>query len=330
MKYSEFLNQLRSVQVLKPLAGVDLGWVDEVMVGSVLKVEENDVCGEVFRSEVSGKFVGVFSELLGSEYLVVEESGEYELDISGKKHICIRVTEGIDCKFVDKNLDQSTDRVGLVEIIVEEGAKVEFLSLNNGGKEVLSLNARVAEGASMTWKLGKFHQENSLIDVRSVLIGESANSDVYWVMDNLGSQKNDYFAGNSFDAKNCTGEIIAKSVAAEKCRVNFIGEIDITLQGGGTDSYLKQDVLMLDDTCFVEAVPSLEIKTNDVKAGHGVSISKLNDDRLFYLMSRGVDKETARALVLNGFLKSVYAEFGNEGLVEKIDAILAKDLNLKT
>ena len=79
---------------------------------------------------------------------------------------------------------------------------------------------------------------------------------------------------------------------------------------------------MLDPTAVVNAIPSLEIKTNDVKAGHGVSISKLTDEHLFYLMSRGISREKARELVLDGFLRSVYNEFGDEEVADRISDYL--------
>jgi Fe-S cluster assembly scaffold protein SufB len=157
------------------------------------------------------------------------------------------------------------------------------------------------------------------LDLSSHLVGEEAESNINLVFYGKSAQKMNLVAGNIFDARSCKGQILAKGVVADKSKVGFIGKIEITLAGGGTDSYLKEEVLMLDETAKIDAIPMLEIKTNDVKAGHGVSISKLTEDKIFYLTSRGIDSETARKLVLEGFLRELYSKCEESEVIELLE-----------
>ena len=124
-------------------------------------------------------------------------------------------------------------------------------------------------------------------------------------------------AVNIFDAKNCKGQILAKGVVKDKAKVKFVGGITISLNGGGTDSYLKEEVIMLDDTSKIDAIPMLEIKTNDVKAGHGVSISRLSDDKIYYLTSRGIEPGEAKKLIVDGFLEDMLVRCGEKFVVDE-------------
>jgi Fe-S cluster assembly protein SufB/Fe-S cluster assembly protein SufD len=81
--------------------------------------------------------------------------------------------------------------------------------------------------------------------------------------------------------------------------------IEIGEKGGGTDTYLTQNILILDRTAKVEAIPALEIKTNDVKASHSATVTKVSEEDLFYMTSRGIAREEARALYVSGFLKDL-------------------------
>ena len=93
-----------------------------------------------------------------------------------------------------------------------------------------------------------------------------------------------------------------KGVAEHQAHVVCNGMIDIGLKGGETDAYLTEDVLMLDASAKVDAIPGLEIKTNDVKASHSATVSQVTDEDLFYFGARGIDQSAARHMYVIGFL----------------------------
>ena len=93
-----------------------------------------------------------------------------------------------------------------------------------------------------------------------------------------------------------------KGVVRDKSQLKFKGKIVIDPNCGQSNSFLTERILLLSDQAYVEAVPDLEIMTDDVKCSHAISISNINPQQLFYLMSRGLCKKQAQDLIIKGFL----------------------------
>jgi Fe-S cluster assembly protein SufD len=94
-----------------------------------------------------------------------------------------------------------------------------------------------------------------------------------------------------------------KGVATDQAQIKFVGRIVIDEHCGDTNSFLTERILLLSDQAKAEAVPDLEIKSDDVKCSHAASISRIPDSQLFYLMSRGLPKKQAESLIVEGFLE---------------------------
>jgi Fe-S cluster assembly protein SufD len=93
-----------------------------------------------------------------------------------------------------------------------------------------------------------------------------------------------------------------RGVGRDHAQVRFVGRIIIDEDCGDTNSFLTERILLLSDTAKAEAVPDLEIKTDDVKCSHAASISRIPEEHLFYLMSRGIPRRQAEELIIEGFL----------------------------
>lgn len=276
------------------------------------------------------EFIG---KILDAEYLkgtkktevisVEQGSNPVKFAMEAGVHYFLYVAAGVEGQVVIE-----ANNSAVLEVFAEENSNVEVVISRLSAKDVenfLAAKARIEKGARIDWFLNVIDCEIEKWFVQTHVAGTEGTSNINLAFYGQRNQQMKIFAGNIFDAKNCKGKIMAKGVVADKSKVGFVGEIDITLQGGGTDSYLKEDVLMLDPTAKIDAIPSLEIKTNDVKAGHGVSISKLNEDKLFYLTSRGVTPDVARKLVLVGFLRDLYYNLSDREVVESIDNILEQN-----
>lgn len=104
-------------------------------------------------------------------------------------------------------------------------------------------------------------------------------------------------------AKNTLANTTLRGVARDKSKVRFFGRIIIDPDCGMSNSFLTERVLLLSDQATAEAVPELEILTDDVKCSHAASISQIPEQQLFYLMSRGIPKKQAEDLIIKGFLE---------------------------
>lgn len=94
-----------------------------------------------------------------------------------------------------------------------------------------------------------------------------------------------------------------RGVARDQAQIRFVGRIIIDKECGDTNSFLTERILLLSDKAKAEAVPDLEILTDDVKCSHAASVSQIPEEHLFYLMSRGLNRHQAEELVVEGFLK---------------------------
>ncbi len=164
-------------------------------------------------------------------------------------------------------------------------------------------HATVGDNASIRWQ--NISLAAGTWTLASSLTGRHAVSDIDWIFYAHKDERQELSACNTFEAGDGGGEITMKGVAEGSAHVQCNGFIAIGLNGGGTDTYLTENVLMLDPTAKVDAIPGLEIKTNDVKASHSATVSRVTADDLFYFGSRGLDTVSARRMYIAGFLQDL-------------------------
>jgi len=123
----------------------------------------------------------------------------------------------------------------------------------------------------------------------------------------LGKEKGEYELSVVVDHKvgNTNGRVSVKGVAKNGAKVRVSGMIKIDKNAQGVDDFLEMRVLILDDKSWATVEPRLEIEANQVKASHAATVSRINEEELFYLTSRGMKKETAEELIVDGFLKDI-------------------------
>jgi len=125
-------------------------------------------------------------------------------------------------------------------------------------------------------------------------------------------------------APDTTSDTLIKSVLTDRAIGSFYGLVSIKKGAKNTDTFFREDALLLSDTAKAEAIPSLEIDENEVKAGHASTVGPVDEEQLFYLMSRGITRKEAESLVVRGFLFPV-----SEKLPEKEKASLENSLQKK-
>ncbi|NOS67464.1 MAG: SufD family Fe-S cluster assembly protein [Candidatus Peribacteraceae bacterium] len=207
------------------------------------------------------------------------------------------------------------------EVVVHSGADVEFISEQTSdpaGHLTITQRASVGDNATIRWRnvtLGAGTVEHNL---RSELTGDDAVSEVDWMFYAKHDEKYHLTARNVFLGKRGGGEMTMKGVAEQRGHVKCDGMIEIGKGGAGTDTYLTQDVLMLDKTSKVDAIPGLEIKTNDVRASHSATVSRVTDEDLFYFAARGIAEREARRMFVEGFLGEMVTKIGDEAVRQDV------------
>ena len=212
-----------------------------------------------------------------------------------------------------------------VEIFLEEGAQLEFISINNtpGNAHVrIRHRSQLQANAKISWKNVTLGSSVTEHDLRSELIGANASSAIDWMFYAKDREKYSLTARNIFHAPHGGGEITMKGVVEQQGHVRCDGMIEICKNGGQTNTYLTQNVLMLDKTAKVDAIPGLEINTNDVKASHSATVSRVTDEDLFYFGSRGIAEREARRMFVEGFLGDLLANITDAAARERALSIL--------
>lgn len=220
-----------------------------------------------------------------------------------KKDLSIDVGEEAHVIFVETVEHPCTSHT--VRLVVSHLARVQFFSLNRARGIVVEQESILAHEAHVYWcnlTLACGKVEHTL---RSIVRGDRATSTIDWAF--YGKNADRYFlhAQNIFEAHKGSGEVTLRGVAEGKAHLQCHGAIDIHPKGSGTDTHLTEEVLLLDPTAKVDIVPALEIRTNDVKASHSATVSRVTPDDLFYFGSRGITECDARRMYIDGFLKSV-------------------------
>ncbi len=238
-----------------------------------------------------------------------------------------------------------------LSIVMEEASRATmFVTVRSGPPERI-LNVALAEGAQLSLIVlvsglsdarlhqtlgigsgGKCHLLNVTLggksvqqDVVATVEGEGGESAVDWIFHVAGEESQKLAVRNVFRARNGGGQITVKGVAEGKAHVECDGMIEIGEGGGGTATFLKQDVLMLDAMAKVDAVPGLQIKTNDVKASHSATVTKVSEEELFYFASRGIKQEAARVMYIHGFLKDLLSKIEDAAVREEIESIMENE-----
>lgn len=213
-----------------------------------------------------------------------------------------------------------------MEVVAKNDATISVITLQTISG-VIRQTSKVQTGATL-----HFHNVSLAEEVdhtlRSHLVGAHAVSNVDWIFYAKDTEKHRVSARNVFEANNGGGEIVMKGVAQDSASVFCDGMIEIGLQGGGTDTYLTENVLMLDTTARIDAIPGLEIKTNDVKASHSATVSKVTAEDLFYFASRGIDAHVAKHMYVQGFLGELTAKITDDSICDAVYSEIEKKIVL--
>lgn len=207
----------------------------------------------------------------------------------------------------------------VVEIFVKKKARVRYSTVQNWSKNVYNLvtkRARVEEDGSMSWVDGNLGSKVTMKYPSCVLAGRRAKGEVLSL--NFAGEDQVLDTGGKMIhlAPDTSGTITSKSLSKDSGHSAYRGLIQIQKGAGGAKSKVRCDSLILDKNSQADTFPHIKIAENDVEATHEATTGKLNEDQLFYLQSRGLNRPAAEALLIHGFVDPVVKELPMEYAVE--------------
>jgi len=227
--------------------------------------------------------------------------------------------------------DGTSDHNGNVEVLVREGAHLTVVSLQLWGDDAKHLaqhDAEVAKDAvykhiAVTLG-GKIVRLNS--NVR--FAGEGAETQLLGLYYADAGQHLEHRSFVDHNVANCKSNVLYKGALQGKgAHTVWVGDVLIQKQAEGTDSYEKNQNLVLTDGCRADSVPNLEIETGLIEgAGHASATGRFDDEHLFYLMARGIPEDVARRLVVRGFLNEIIQQIKVPALEERLTEAVEREL----
>ena len=239
------------------------------------------------------------------------------------EHTLIIVDEGAKAHFIEgcsaPKYNVANLHAGCVELFVGKNARLRYSTIENWSKNMYNLNtkrAQVEEGGKIEWVSGSFGSHVSYLYPMSVLKGRGAKMEFTGITFAGKGQNLDTGAKVVHSAPDTSSYINTKSISKDGGISTFRSSVSATKAAKNTKSAVSCQSLMLDDISRSDTIPAMDIRTKDANIGHEAQIGSISDEAVFYLMSRGMAEEDARACIVSGFADDVSKELPLEYAVE--------------
>lgn len=239
------------------------------------------------------------------------------------EHTLIIVDEGADLHFIEgcsaPKYNVANLHAGCVELFIGKGAKLRYSTIENWSKNMYNLNTKralVAEGGTIEWVSGSFGSHVSYLYPMSILNGEGARSEFTGVTFAGHSQNLDTGCKVVHNAPKTSSVVNTRSISKSGGISTFRSSVVVTNKAKQAKSSVSCQSLMLDNISRSDTIPAIDVRTADADIGHEAKIGRISDDAVFYLMTRGISEEEARAMIVSGFADNVSKELPLEYAVE--------------
>ena len=244
------------------------------------------------------------------------ESGQFE-------HTLIIVDEGASLHFIEGCSAPKYNKVnlhaGCVELYVKDNAYLRYSTIENWSKNMMNLNTKkaiVGKNAEIDWVTGSFGSKISMLYPMSILNGEGAKTEYTGITFAGKGQNLDTGFKVVHNAKNTSSVVNSKSISKDGGSCTYRALVKIGKEAGKSKCTVSCESLMLDNIYRSDTIPVNDIRTDDIEFSHEAKIGKISDKEIFYLMSRGLSEEDAKAMIVRGFAYPISKELPVEYAVE--------------
>ena len=290
--------------------------------GSVIPIGDNKFAALNSAVWSGGSFIyvppGVHVEIPLQAYFRIntENMGQFERTlIIADENSYVHYVEGCTAPIYQSDSLHSA----VVEIVVKKGARVRYTTIQNWSNNVYNLVTKraVAEaGATMEWIDGNIGSKVTMKYPAVFLMGEHARGETLSIAMAGEGQHQDAGAKMVHAAPYTSSSIISKSIARGGGRTSYRGLVQVLEGAHHSASNVLCDALLVDTISRSDTYPYVDVREDDVRMGHEATVSKVSEDQLFYLMSRGMPESEAMAMIVRGFIEPVARELPMEYALE--------------
>src|SRR3989338_1011371 len=277
-----------------------------------------------FRSSKTDKdkFVAMCaSQFTNGIYLYIPKNAELSGPIKanfnfGKKkgviHNLIICEANAKIDFIEEYSNDATNSEQLhsciTEVFADNNSKINFFHMNRWTDNVYNFTnivGSVERDASINWVSGSFGGKLNRLRIDTMFNGQGSYCNNLGVFLGKGKEHIDITTNVYHNVDGTTNDILVDGILRGESSSVYRGLIKIEKEGQKTNSYLANHILKLGDKTLANSIPSLKIDANDVKASHGATVGQINEEHLFYLMSRGLPRDEAESMITQGFLEPI-------------------------
>ena len=244
------------------------------------------------------------------------EAGQFE-------HTLIIVDEGADLHFIEgcsaPKYQKNALHAGAVELFVRKGARLRYSTIENWSRNMYNLNTKralVEEDGVIEWVSGSFGSRVSMLYPMSILKGDRSRCEFTGVTFASAGQYLDTGCKIIHQGKNTSSTVHSKSISKNGGTAFYRGLLKVLPEATGTRSTVECESLMLDNESASDTIPIIDINNDSVDIGHEAKIGRISDEAIFYLMSRGISEDEAKAMIVRGFVEPISKELPLEYAVE--------------
>jgi Fe-S cluster assembly protein SufD len=282
----------------------------------------------------------------GGVFLYVPKGVQVELPLEARvyadadspalmPHTLVVVEAGASAVFIDEYVSPTGEQQGLsnsvVELFTGAGAQLRYVSVQDWGRNVYHFNTQrlVAQRDSATNSLSiLLGSKLTKSNVESGLDGQGATSEMLGIFFGDGAQHFDQHTLQDHLQPHTTSDLLFKGVLRDRARSVFAGLIRVEPHAQRTDAYQANRNLLLSDKARVDTMPKLEIGANDVRCTHGATIGQVDQEQLFYLQSRGLDRGEAERMIVDGFLDEIIQRIPLAEVRDRLDLAIKQKMGL--
>ncbi len=224
-------------------------------------------------------------------------------------------------EYSNKEIDEEQLNCCITEVFANQDSKINFYHLNYWTKNAYNFTNIVGtldKNANINWISGCFGGKLNRLRIDTNFNGQGSSCNNLGIFIGRGKEHIDFTTNVYHNTENTTNDILVDGILKDESSSVYRGLIKIEKQAQKTNSYLANHILKLGDKTLANSIPSLKIDANDVKASHGATVGQINEEHLFYLMARGLSREEAERLIVEGFFEPVIQKIPLEELREKI------------
>lgn len=297
-----------------------------------IKSTENRLTAEHVAKLTSGLLIYVPKNVVLTEPLVTYFVQDATTGADYVHHVLLIADSNSEVSYLENMLtvgqSESTANI-IVEVIALDGSHVKFSSIDRlGQKTTAYLNRRgyLKRDAKIDWSLGMMSDGNIVGDYDSELVGTGSHAETKVIAISTGKQVQGIDTRVTNYGKNSIGHILQHGVILQNSNLIFNGIGHVMKGATGADAQQESRVLMLSRHARGDANPILLIDDNNVTAGHAASVGRVDEEQLYYLMSRGLPKPIAERLVIRGFLGPVLAAIPSRAIQIELENMIERKL----